>query len=719
MKNKTTKQTRVAAEIILAILVSFIGANLAYADIMASWPNTTSPLEIQIDNDPSGNNNTQTTAQSTQTGDGNFIVTWADYRSGTADIYGAKVDSSGNYLWTGDNISLASSVTNNYIDPVIISDEEAGGTGAFIAFVDSTDDEIYIMRVDGSDGSLEWGPTVLSTGSLAQDLTMVPDGNGGAYVAWFHMSDYIDIKITRVNSSGTIVAGWSPAVTVDKNHSSESDYIWPMYIIPTDAGGVYAVYLLDYNNGIGHDYYISTVKYTASGSLESGNWASGAIEYEDTDAEELYSEMGVTTDGNDGLIFAYNAHNSFTSPWFRIKTQRIDSSGNFQWGTNGILLYGSDSNPGDYPEIISDNENGAIITFDARTGSYWDMYAIRVDSSGDKYSNWTASPGVALSNTGDTISARSPFVWPFHTVKSDNNGGAFVVMDIGNYYYLQHIDSSGTLGLGTNGYQLGTVSAGTDMLPDLSGDGINSTLMVWAGGNASGYRDIYGQLFSSYPCETLGSDQICVHQSISFNTLTFTSIPESIFFTLPTITGVDENLFNNGATNQPDTEDMLTILDDRGTGCSGASCTGGGGFEVQVDISGDFTSGTETIPADNLYIVTSIDEDDPGESNGLIYDYAGGFEGDDNATIPLYIYTGSGCANCDLLETAGTYTDEAPDSQFGSGPLVLIDGSLPIDEGRKGTMWFYTNFYLLVPAFQPQGDYSATITYSLLDNTTE
>lgn len=217
------------------------------------------------------------------------------------------------------------------------------------------------------------------------------------------------------------------------------------------------------------------------------------------------------------------------------------------------------------------------------------------------------------------------------------------------------------------------------------------------------------------PCDNLDPNQFCATQSISASTLTFTSIPENILFVLSEITGDDKPLFNNGAANNPDSEDLLGIYDDRGTGCSGFICAGGGGYEVQVDISGNFLSGDDSIPAGNLYIVTSIDEDNSGKNNGLVYET--GFEGDNNAIVPLYVNTGSACANCGLLETVATYVNLAPDSRFGSGPLVLIDGNLASDNGRKGTMSLFANFYLLVSAFQAKGDYSATITYTLLDST--
>lgn len=202
-----------------------------------------------------------------------------------------------------------------------------------------------------------------------------------------------------------------------------------------------------------------------------------------------------------------------------------------------------------------------------------------------------------------------------------------------------------------------------------------------------------------------GSNQFCGTQIISSSTLTFQDIPDT--FNFGTInSGSAQDLFNNenppGA-NQPAADDLLQIFDDRNSG----------GFTVTLDPDGlfDDENGVETIPLDNLYIVTSLDETDPGNNAGVTY--GAGFSGDTNVSAPLYVDVDTD----DLTDTA-TYTGLAPGSQFGGAPLTILDGTLSSAQGRDGTMSTFANFYLHIDPTQPDGSYSLVLTYTLTDSTT-
>lgn len=199
--------------------------------------------------------------------------------------------------------------------------------------------------------------------------------------------------------------------------------------------------------------------------------------------------------------------------------------------------------------------------------------------------------------------------------------------------------------------------------------------------------------------------EFCGTQTISSSTLTFQDIPDT--FTFGTITaGSSQDLFNNenppGA-NQPAAGDLLQIFDDRSSG----------GFTVTIDPEGTFIdeTGLNTIPLANLYIVTSLDETDPGNVGGITY--GGGFTGDQTVSAPLYVDVDSAS-----LTSTATYTGLAPSSQFGGSPLVLMDGTLPSTSGRNGTMSTFTDFYLHIDPTQTEGSYALKLTYTLTDSTT-
>lgn len=205
-------------------------------------------------------------------------------------------------------------------------------------------------------------------------------------------------------------------------------------------------------------------------------------------------------------------------------------------------------------------------------------------------------------------------------------------------------------------------------------------------------------------CKNLAPGTFCASQIVQgHSTLSFINIPDTFTFTSISLSGSVQSLFNNttpvGA-NDPALEDELTVEDTRNAG----------GFEVQVDINAAFSDGTNTIAKTNLFTVTSLEETDPGNVNNLTYE--SGFAGDQNVSVPLYVDVDS-----TSIDVVATYTGLAPDSQFGSGAIVLLDGPLVAASGRDGQMSTFVNFYLSIPALQPAGEYDANLTYTLLDDT--
>lgn len=115
------------------------------------------------------------------------------------------------------------------------------------------------------------------------------------------------------------------------------------------------------------------------------------------------SQISIINDGHDGVIMTWidGRYNG------SIFAQKVSSDGRVLWNANGVavctvsaLLQAS------YfaPKIIADGAGGAIIAWpDKRGGTYHDIYAQRVNASGNM--EWTAN-GVVISNNPD-----SEFTW--------------------------------------------------------------------------------------------------------------------------------------------------------------------------------------------------------------------------------------------------------------------------------------------------------------------
>ena len=118
------------------------------------------------------------------------IVVWMDYRNGNDwDIYGNRIDADGNVSGTGLPICVAPDYQQ--LDGVIPD----GTGGAIIVWSDDRNGprSIYAQRVDGN-GVVQWAENGIrvSTAAGFQDYArIVPDGTGGAIIAWHEIRDGI------------------------------------------------------------------------------------------------------------------------------------------------------------------------------------------------------------------------------------------------------------------------------------------------------------------------------------------------------------------------------------------------------------------------------------------------------------------------------------------------------------------------------------------------
>ncbi len=140
-------------------------------------------------------------------GTGGAIITWYDSRSGTADIYAQKINTSGSVQWAVNGVVI-SNATNNQFSPTLISD---GAGGAIITWHDyrsGTDYDIYAQKINTS-GVVQWAGNgvVISNATFDQTTaTIVSDGSGGAIITWqdFRWGISLDIYAQKINTSGVV-----------------------------------------------------------------------------------------------------------------------------------------------------------------------------------------------------------------------------------------------------------------------------------------------------------------------------------------------------------------------------------------------------------------------------------------------------------------------------------------------------------------------------------
>jgi hypothetical protein len=187
-------------------------------------------------------------------------------------------------------------------------------------------------------------------------------------------------------------------------------------------------------------------------------------------------------DGSDGVIICWYDRRNGSD--YDIYAQRLGGGiGNPLWTTDGVVLCGA---AGDQERAFStpDGSGGAIVTwYDARNGD-WDIYAQRIDSAGNIL--WTGDGVPVCQTTGDQEWAR--------IVSDGSGGAIIAWHDsreVDCDIYAQRVDPSGNSLWNVNGVLIcGTWDDQTNV--QLVGDGTGGAIIAWDD-NRNGDRDIYVQ----------------------------------------------------------------------------------------------------------------------------------------------------------------------------------------------------------------------------------
>jgi hypothetical protein len=419
--------------------------------------------------------NSQEVPQLTTDGSGGAIVVWADKRDSSTtgnDIYAQRVDAYGNNLWTADGVSVCTAASGQ-IWPQIASDESGG---AIVTWRDNrgSDEDIYVQRVDG-DGNALWtadGVSLCTAASNQISPQIVPDGAGGAVVAWVDDRDSsVDIYAQRVDKDGNVL--WH-ADGVSLCTAAEGQ--WSVQLAPDGTGGAIVTWD-DWRSASESDIYARRVN--ASGNtLWHTDGVTICAAAGDQDAVQVLS------DGSGGAMIVWVDWRPGGDS--DIYAQRVNASGTTLWTADGVSLCTATGN-GALPQMVADGSGGAIATWiDLRTGDF-NVYAQRMDQSGNTL--WQAD--------GLTVCAAAQ-IQSRPQIASDGSGGAIVTwQDLRSGSYLdifaQKMDGDGNMVWQVDGISV-CVAAKEQNKPQIVSDGRGAAIVTWQDKRVDGsYPDIYAQ----------------------------------------------------------------------------------------------------------------------------------------------------------------------------------------------------------------------------------
>ncbi|MFX0133558.1 MAG: hypothetical protein ACFFDN_07940 [Candidatus Hodarchaeota archaeon] len=291
-------------------------------------------------------------------------ITWRDQRTGTYDIYGQYINSTGHILW--QNGTIICNASDNQSDPQICYD---GMGGAIITWTDYRDGnyDIYAQQVNSSGVQWTTNGIVICNENYTQDSPQIcSNGSWGVVITWKDRrnNNSYDIYTQRVNSSGGIE--WTPNGTA----ICTANYTQEMPKICSDGFGGAIITWQDYRSNVSYDIYAQMIN--SNGDIQ---WENNGTVISNINNSQNLPE--ICSDGSGGAIITWQ---DYRNESWDIYAQRINSSHKSQWGNNGTNICNAIGNQSE-PQICSDGTGAWITWNDQRTGTY-NIYGQYINSIG-------------------------------------------------------------------------------------------------------------------------------------------------------------------------------------------------------------------------------------------------------------------------------------------------------------------------------------------------
>jgi len=408
-------------------------------------------------------------------GDGGAIVAWGSDHG----IRANRIDKFGYRQW-GNNGAPVSPVPGPRTPTNIISD---GRGGALIVWEDFTkgfqignqnnpENEMYVQRVDRT-GKRLWDTSgVLIRGFITKtrigDFQIVSDDYQTFMISWYDERQPVQWYVQRIDLNGKIAFERNGRAIP---HESKV-YNGQRRVVSDGKGGML---MARGNDQIG----VVVDKVNKDGSFP---WPLGGI------PTYTGGPIGMVSDGHGGAILS-GIHFTSGPPNFEAegRIQRIDSTGQLLWGALG-KIFAPDADVRTFPRLVSDNNSGALVTWDDTTNGARQRFVARYDRKGNML--WkTAGFQLWFRSTIDPLvmnNLKGSIIWlinDFNTPQGD--------------LYAFRVDSSGTVSWG----KVGILIRYRDFeewpyFLEATADGRGGFIAVWSERRGPGWQNLVLQQVS-------------------------------------------------------------------------------------------------------------------------------------------------------------------------------------------------------------------------------
>lgn len=241
-------------------------------------------------------------------------------------------------------------------------------------------------RVAGS--APVWDPRgVIVCDSCFADLQKaLPDGQGGAFVAWRDVRNYPstgdDIFAQRLTSEGSVASGWPSSgralCRAPGDQALES--------MAPDGEGGFLVSWSDQRTQGEIDVYVQRIR--SDGTVAPGWMVDGVAA---TRAPQTQDNPTVAPDGTGGAYVAWNDWRDYPASNVDLYVQHITAAGSVWpgWPADGMRV-GVHMGDQGFPRMLPDGSGGVLITWGHATSDLPDVYAIRILPDGSVAPGWPA-----------------------------------------------------------------------------------------------------------------------------------------------------------------------------------------------------------------------------------------------------------------------------------------------------------------------------------------
>jgi hypothetical protein len=307
-----------------------------------------------------------------------LYVVWHDGEAPNVNVYGARLDPSGNHLWNPSGLAICTVMEDQW-RPQITA---APGNGIYVAWTDYRDDpitpDVYAQRLSSA-GSPQWsvnGVQLSDTGDYVQDLQAVTSSDGDLIIAW---NGTLTARVQKVDPTTGAILWLDGGVDLPPRQTGAEEPA----IVPVDDGGVIAI-VKDTDIFVG-DADILAHRVSDDGDLIWG--PQGVLVAEHETDYLTYHRVTEMDDGTLGIV--WQDHDTK-----EILAQRLGVGGQLVW-PDGPRVMASGFWTKYTHQVVSLADNAIVGVWpDLRTGSP-DVYIQYLDAHGFCGDNRPVVVGVA------------------------------------------------------------------------------------------------------------------------------------------------------------------------------------------------------------------------------------------------------------------------------------------------------------------------------------